>query len=109
MRGSAASPRSYVSPLSPCWTRFAFALVDSPNCERAPCLRDLRSAFQSLVAFAVVATALLNPDKAAVTSSRLIRLILIKTGVHPRLARRFLGVGGRHRRWKDRIALRLRR
>src|SRR5262245_38167964 len=94
------------TPLGACCTRFHLEL---PNCERAPCSGNLRSAFQSLVAFAVVATALLDPDKAAVPSGRLVRLILIKTGVHPRLARRFLGIGGRHRRWKDRITFRLRR
>src|SRR4051812_19882821 len=49
-------------------------------------------ALQLLGAFAVVAAALLDPLHAAIGVGRLVGVVLVDAGVHPRLAGRLLGV-----------------
>src|SRR5262249_2459110 len=59
-------------------------------------LRDGASALQLLVAFAVVATALLNPVETGVGIRGLILVVLIEARMHPRPAGTLLGIFGRH-------------
>src|SRR5260221_14022523 len=67
----------------------------TPIRDRNP-LRDGASAFQPLVAFAVVAAALLNPVETAVAVRALVLVVLIEARVHPRPAGGLLGIFGRH-------------
>src|SRR5262249_11122887 len=68
---------------------------------------QVTSAFELLVALAVVAAAFLDPFQTAVGIGRLVGVVLIETGVHPglsrRLARIFRGQGG----WEHGISGRL--
>src|ERR1700730_7049117 len=56
-----------------------------------------RSALQLLGTLAVIAAALLDPLQAAIGVSGLVGVVLIDAGVHPGLARGFLGVFRIHR------------
>src|SRR5260370_20190735 len=67
----------------------------TPIRDRKP-LRDGASALQPLVAFAVVAAALLNPVETAVGVRALVLVVLIEPRVHPRPAGGLLGIFGRH-------------
>src|SRR5258708_19471717 len=67
----------------------------APMRDRKP-LRDGASAFQPLVAFAVVAAALLNPVEAAVAVGALVLVVLIEARMHPRPGGGLLGIFGRH-------------
>src|SRR5258708_21905377 len=67
----------------------------TPIRDRKP-LRDGASALQPLVAFAVVAAALLNPVETAVAVRALVLVVLIEARVHPRPAGGLLGIFGRH-------------
>ena len=57
-------------------------------------LRDGASALQLLVAFAVVAAALLNPVETGVGIRGLILVVLIEARMHPRPAGTLLGIFG---------------
>src|SRR4051794_28526795 len=68
-----------------------------PKPPAALCREDIetnegRSALQPLIAFAVIAAALLDPLHAAVAICGLVGVVLIDAGVHASLARAFLGV-----------------
>src|SRR4029077_8312869 len=52
----------------------------------------LSRALQLLGAFAVIAAALLDPFQAAIGAGRLVGVVLVDTGVHPRLAFALLGI-----------------
>src|SRR5579872_380646 len=58
--------------------------------------------FEALVAFAVVAAALLDPFQAAIGICRLVGIVLIEAAVHARLASAFLGVFLINRQREDR-------
>src|SRR5215203_588097 len=51
-----------------------------------------QSAFEALVAFAVIAAALLYPNKAAVAVVRLVGVVLVKASVHARLPSALTGI-----------------
>src|SRR5262245_60626604 len=69
------------------WHRLRLA---SPN--------QISSAFELLVALAVIAAALLDPSQTAVGVARLVGIVLIQARVQPRLARRLARVFRRDRR-----------
>src|SRR5262245_48214199 len=66
-------------PSRPC--HFATAVADRPT--------GVTSAFQLLIALAVVAAAFLDPFQTAVGIARLVGVVLIEARVHPGLPRRF--------------------
>src|ERR1700753_4204325 len=78
-----------------------------------PRLSSLRSGsgrtLQALVAFAVIAAALLDPLQAAISVAGLVDVVLVEAAVHTALAGGFLGVFRIHRRREYRVAHRHRR
>ena len=72
--------------------RFYSILVKNPV--QTPCLW---SAFQPLVALAVVASTLCDPTKPTVAVGGLVGPILVKTGMQPGFSRRFIRVFRRNR------------
>src|SRR5262249_40102504 len=61
-------------------------------------------ALQPLVAFAVIAAALLDPLQPAIAVGCLVGIVLVEAGVHAGLARRLLGIFGTDRARIDGIA-----
>src|SRR5215469_16581504 len=68
---------------------------------------QVTSAFQLLVAFAVIAAAFLDPFQTAVGISRLVGVVLIEASVHAGLSRRLARIFRGHGRWEHGVSGRL--
>src|SRR5262245_59334312 len=68
---------------------------------------QITSAFELLVALAVVAAAFLDPFQTAVGVGRLVGVVLIEASVHPGLSRRLARIFRGHGRWEHGISGRL--
>src|SRR5262249_40393003 len=91
------SPSSSTPPPRPC--HFATAVADRPT--------GVASAFQLLIALAVVAAALLDPFPTAIGIARLVGVVLTGGSVHPALPRRFARIFRGDGRWEHGISGRL--